>query len=380
MFVNSHTLSKKATYALGDSDTIQLKGIPSTLGNLYRYLLGLRITISTSFTQSASTAVLLKEVLLNILSSVQVSYAGRTLFTSARGSLDQFIENLVDAIQGNKNDSSLYTAADFANDQSAHPFRHCCYLPFAHEFYRTGRLDDEALAGMVPVGALGDGASVQFTILNSGFGAWALTSAGSITVLVEADILNTSKKYLCVYPESEIQDSTQNPLQTSKKANAAVAGLWIYDPAGAFAPPTGEVSVKVGSILMFDQLTGQQLYDRSNAIRSGLGLYPLNTTYDDVVVALLNPLRARVPREMPVGDRPRDGVSMEVVNAAVQNSSGTSRYMWRRLINPDASLEAVFLAAVGERSGVERTRLFLNDKPISTYPEDEIIGSMCEIR
>ena len=64
-----------------------------------------------------------------------------------------------------------------------------------------------------------------------------------------------------------------------------------------------------------------------------------------------------------VGDDIEGGSVVTCVNAHAQNSSGTNRYLVRRLVNPDPSLEAAFLAALGRAASladgvrVERAQL-----------------------
>jgi len=374
MRVIRETIYRRTNLVFGNQDSQSLRNVPGMLHGLYRYLLNVRVTINGSMTQTAATALLAKEFLWGVFSSLQFRYAGKTLMDTAWDSLDVTMQNIVAGLTG---EIAAILPADLAN-AAATPtlFRQVFHLPFAEEWVRSGRVDDDALAGMVPLGAIGDTGVLDFTIRpdQTGMGDWDISANTTLTVLIELDVLETARRYLCSAPLMSRADSTDNPWTSTTLDRASWDMLMVYDPGAAFAIPTGDVYAHIDGVEVVSMMTGQALLDRANAIRAQLGLHATDAIADDLQSIVVDPLNGRVPRNQIVGK------NIKVQNVGLQNSVGTTRYLMRRLQNPDEATEARFLAGLGLTSAVGRDQLYLNGVPAVQYPGDELIGSAFEIR
>ena len=326
---------------LGQTIHENFQNISPRRGNLRGYLEAVEIIVSGSFTQSAATAVLEKEILWDILSAITLKGHLHEWCSSLPGWQITVAEVFDETISLQQADDIV--TADFANDQLEHTFLHSYLLPMDPKNFQLNRIGKGEYDGCFPLAAMGSNGSLDMTVRNTGFGDWALTSGSTLTIKVILHEWWTEKVIIPAPWEMRSITDTNSDVDMPGQYGA-IDMLFMTDnvPSTAVTLPTGNVRLKVDGDTIYDDMTGAMLEFAVN--RSGRN-DSIDDLVDEGVVPLRWPQESQSMFDSPTGRQ----VIISDCGVAHVAASGTPRYTIRRYLPADTQQLVEWPKALGRK-------------------------------
>ncbi len=261
---------------------------------LFGYVIGVILRVSGTLTQGSATAVLTKQEISNIISSLTLQFGEENWCASVSGrALTNYLCNTGIASLAAKR-ANFIQDADFANDTNDHALLQYYLLPLAPGMYRETDDSEEDLSGAVPFWAAMNKGQLSYSIVSTLTSAWAVKTATNLTVTCYPEVVYTDQPITWVrthlFEQSKAAGEDQFDLPGSGKRTIDLATVHSTNYATAF---TGAAS----PMLNVDGIPVQQLVpgDHLNgiaAMRGYAGAASLNWDDGNIIIAQESPSTA----------------------------------------------------------------------------------------
>lgn len=363
--VKQERLYRATDWDLGSTKDIDF-GAVKPHPTLKKHILGVRVIISGSMTQSADTALLAKERMWGILDTIAISAPGLNLQKGIINGEDLFILGHAIGFHTSLN-ANIIVAADLAKDTNPHTFIQEYVYPFANGYYEGTPIDDDAaIQGALPSEAFGAAANLSVAIVGAGgtMGVWVVTAQTDLTIYAIADVLLTDELLLPGVPLIEATTTSENTIKSTEVSKSAFHAALVTDDAyDAFTIATGDCDCYVDDTQLFSGVTGQALMNGADQRRAAQGRENIEKLVDNKYTLMVDPMQCKTPLTSPTGSQVRSQ------NIGAQN--GASRFICRRFVTPTPSEAAILLAAQGLPANIGPERLFYRGQPATLVGDRE---------
>jgi len=353
-YPSSERLLLQTGVNLGDNVNQTFRKIGATLGGLHKYLTGVSIVISGSAKQSETDAVCTKETIWGLVDKCSLRGLGHTWFSGLHGESIIAMNIADEHIRPSNLDE--HTSADFADDTATHTFTQAWHIPVCPGLFSTkgskGKKD-----GIFPLALMKDHGVIDFDIVSSLGGNWALTTSTTLTVKIILHTLVTEDVIAASPWRIDSVATADSEFEFASREGTPDMIFTTDDSFGALTQPTDTVKLEIDGLTMRDGLNGAELVYLNNRYRDDA----TDDLWDNGMTPLLMPQHVDGGSSLPLCREVK-------ITDAAHADQGTIRYFIRRYLPMDAEQSASFakLMKVAINVGTEADRLTIGRRPAAS--------------